>query len=75
MINNPPASEGDMGSILGLGRSLGKGNDNPLQRSYPENPMNRGAQQGYGPEGCSWTGQKQIKKNVIRFWMYFKGIR
>ena len=45
MIKNPPANEGDMGSILGLGRSFGEGNDNPLQYSYLENPMNRGAQQ------------------------------
>ena len=26
MVKNPPASEGDVGSILGLGRSLGEGN-------------------------------------------------
>ena len=32
-----------MGSIPGLGRSLGEGNDNPLQYSCPENPMDRGA--------------------------------
>ena len=43
MIKNPPANEGDMGLIPGLGRSLGEGNDNPLQYSYLENPMNRGA--------------------------------
>ena len=34
---------GDPGSISGLGRSPGEGNDNPLQYSYLENPMNRGA--------------------------------
>ena len=32
-----------MGSIPGLGRSLGGGNDNPLQYSCPGNPINRGA--------------------------------
>ena len=32
-----------MGSILGLGRSPGRGNDNPLQYSCLKNPMNRGA--------------------------------
>ena len=26
MVKNPPASEGDVGSILGLGRSPGEGN-------------------------------------------------
>ena len=34
---------GDVGSIPGLGRSLGRGNDNPLQYSCLENPMDRGA--------------------------------
>ena len=34
---------GDSGSIRGLGRSPGKGNDNPLQYSCLENPMDRGA--------------------------------
>ena len=33
---------GDLGSILGSGRSPGEGNGNPLQYSYPENPMDRG---------------------------------
>ena len=34
-----------MGVILGLGRSPGEGNDNPLQYSYLENSMERGAWQ------------------------------
>ena len=34
---------GDLGSILGLGRSSGEGNGNPLQYSSLENPMDRGA--------------------------------
>ena len=34
---------GDPGSIPGLGRSSGEGNGNPLQFSYLENPMDRGA--------------------------------
>ena len=40
---NMPAKEGDEGSISGLGRSPGKENSNPLQHSYLENPMDRGA--------------------------------
>ena len=32
---------GDLGSILGLGRSSGEGNGNPLQYSCLENPMDR----------------------------------
>ena len=34
---------GDLGSILGSGRSPGEGNGNLLQHSYLENPMDRGA--------------------------------
>ena len=34
---------GDLGSIPGLGRSLGEGNGNPLQCSCLENPMDRRA--------------------------------
>ena len=34
---------GDLGSIPGLGRSLGEGKKNPLQDSCLENPMDRGA--------------------------------
>ena len=36
---------GDPGSVLGLGRSPGKGNGNPLQYSCLEDPMDRGAWQ------------------------------
>ena len=49
-INFPGVSDGkvsacnagDPGSILGLGRSPGEGNSNPLQYSCLENPMGRG---------------------------------
>ena len=34
---------GDLGLILGSGRSPGEGNGNPLQYSRLENPMDRGA--------------------------------
>ena len=34
---------GDLGSIPGLGRPPGEGNGNPLQYSFLENPMDRGA--------------------------------
>ena len=36
---------GDPGLISGLGRSIGEGNENPLQHSCLENPMDRGAWQ------------------------------
>ena len=35
----------DIGLILGSGRYPGEGNGNPLQYSFPENPMDRGAWQ------------------------------
>ena len=40
---NYACSAGDLGSIPGLGRSPGEGNNNPLQYSCLENPMGRGA--------------------------------
>ena len=40
-----PANTGDMGSVPGLGKFPGAGNGNPLQSSYPENSMNKGAWQ------------------------------
>ena len=43
VVKNPPANVGDMSSIPVFGRSLGEGNGNPLQYSYLENPMDRGA--------------------------------
>ena len=36
-------SAGDQSLIPGSGRSRGEGNDNPLQHSCLENPMDRGA--------------------------------
>ena len=46
VVRNPPANVGDigdMGSIPELGRSSGGGHSNPLQYSYLEKPMDRGA--------------------------------
>ena len=41
LINNLPASTGEMDSIPTSGRSPGGGNDNPFQYSCLENPMDR----------------------------------
>ena len=41
MVKNPPANAGDADSIPGSGRSPGEGNDNSLQYSCLENPMDR----------------------------------
>ena len=46
MVKNPSASAGDVrdvGSILRSGRSPGGGDDNPLQYSCLESPVDRGA--------------------------------
>ena len=51
--NESTCNAGDLGSIPGLGRSPGEGNGNPLQYSYLENPMDRGAWQAtvHGSQG------------------------
>ena len=41
--NDSGCNAGDPGLILGLGRSPGEGNGNPLQYSCLVNPMDRGA--------------------------------
>ena len=38
-----PCNAGELDSIPGLGRYFGEKNDNPLQYSCLENPMDRGA--------------------------------
>ena len=43
VVKNPPANEGDMGSISGLGRSPREGNGNSLQYSCLGNPIDSGA--------------------------------
>ena len=46
VVKNLPAGSGDVrdvGSVPGLGRSPGGGFGDPLQYSYPENAMDRGA--------------------------------
>ena len=48
VVENPPANTGDIrdsSSIPGSGRSPGGGHGNPLQYSWLEEPMDRGAQQ------------------------------
>ena len=42
-VKAPACNAGDLGLIPGSGRSTGEGNDNPLQYSCLENPMDREA--------------------------------
>ena len=51
VVRNLPANAGDAGSIPGLGRSPGEGNDNPLQYFCLGNPMDREAWSGHSPWG------------------------
>ena len=59
MVKNPPASVGNMGLKHGLGRSLEKGNDNSLQYSCLENPMDRGAWQAAVPSVAKESDRTQ----------------
>ena len=43
VVQNPPASAGDMGSNPGSGRSAGAGKGNPFQYSCLGDPMDSGA--------------------------------
>ena len=43
MVKEPACNAEDLGLILGLGRSPGEGNGNPLSYSCLKNSMDRGA--------------------------------
>ena len=69
VVKNPPVNVGDAGSIPASGRSPGEGNDNPLQYSCLENPMDRGAWQttvhrvtvGYNGSNLVHSGKVIVK--------------
>ena len=46
---------GDMGSIPKLGRSSGRGNDNPLQYACLENPKDKAGLQSIGSQRAGMT--------------------
>ena len=60
LIKNLPANLENVGSFSGLGRSSGVGNGNPLQYSWLENSMDRGAWwitvHGFQRIGHNWKG-------------------
>ena len=47
-----PCIARDLGSIPGLGRSSGRGHDNPLQYSFLESSHEQRSLAGYSPWGC-----------------------
>ena len=72
MVKNPPANAGDVGSILGSGRSPGEGNGNPLQYSCLENPWTE------EPGGLPSMGSQRVEDDLateqqIFCWSNFKG--
>ena len=75
MVKNPSANAGDArdaGLILGLGRSPGGGNGNPLQYSYLGNLTDRGAWWATH-HGVSkyWTGLSIAQSTGYHF-LFFK---
>ena len=68
MAKHPPASAGDIrdvGSIPGLGRSLGGGHGNPPQYSCLENPHGQRSLVGYSP----WS-HKRVGHNLVTKWQH-----
>ena len=75
MVKNLPAIAGgirDMGSIPGLGRSLGGGHGNPLQHSWLENAVDRGtwraAVHGFAKSGTRLKPLSTHIKNKVSGW-------
>ena len=66
VVKNVPAHTRDASSVPVLGRSPGEGNDNPLQYSCLENPVDRGAWQATVYEVTkSQTRQHRCAHEVI----------
>ena len=64
-------NSGDPASITGLGRSPGKGNDNPFQYSCLENPHGQRSLVGYSPWGCKESDMtEQLTLLHYHSWTY-----
>ena len=62
---------GDLGSILGSGRSSGEGSGNPLQYSCLENPMDRGAWWAT----VHWVAKSQTRLSDFAFTFSMAAVR
>ena len=63
VVKDLPTNAGDIrdpGLIPRSERSTGEEDGNPLQYSCLENPMDRGAQQGYSPWGCKESDKTDV---------------
>ena len=71
VVKNLPANAGNASLILGSGRSLGEGNDNPPQDSCLENPTDRGA--GWATvHGFAKVGHDLATKSSISLYLEVK---
>ena len=70
VVKNPPAKAGNTGLIHGSERSSREGNDNPLQYSCLENPMGRGAWQGYSACSCKRVRHNLMTKQQTKIYMF-----
>ena len=64
---------GDLDSIPGLGRSPGEGNDNSLQYSHLENPMDKGAGRAAVPgvpKSWTWTEGLTLSHRDYFKWLW-----
>ena len=71
MIKNLPASAGDLGLILGSGRSPGEDNGNPLQYSLPGKSHGQRSLLGYSPWCCKRIGHNLVTKSRTKMVVLF----
>ena len=67
MVKKSACSAVDPGSIPGLGRSPGEGNDNPFQYTCLENSMDRRAWQATSPWDCRELDTTEHINKIITY--------
>ena len=75
VVQNLPASAGDVGWTPGSGRSPGEGHGNPLQYSCLENPMDRGAWRVHtvhrAAKSCTWWSDLAHQVHGFQIYMHW----